>query len=921
MNKTYDGNNVMTVNFSLGEYVSGDDLSDDPASDTAATADSANDGTREITFTAPDLAGADKDNYTLVVPASASAQITGKTATVTATATPKTYDGNGHIEVAFTLTGIVDGDDAVLNTYTATGSTDKNAGNGKTVTFTAPVLTGADAANYTINTVSEALVDIYPLELTVSASGRSKVYDATKDITVDLTLSGMVAGDSVAIAGGNTTTGEATDKNVGDKEVTFAQPTLTGDDAANYTLNALTSTTASITPASARIDALGENKVYDGNTAINVGLSLTGIYDGDDVAIAGGDTVVGNTGDPDVGDNKTVTFAQPALTGDDAGNYTVNSITAATASIRPKTVVITATPVNRDYDGTTAVTVNFTAEGLVEGDGAQLSPTSVVGEAASKNAGTQAVSFEAPAIVLDGAPAANYTWNTVTEGRVVISKINASVSVTAAPRAYDGTTVVEISTSTEGFLDGDDIVVNASATGTADSKNAGSRTVIFDPITVTGADAVNYNITVDTQTTVEISKKTVTTTPSVSNKYYDGNDKFTVSFTAPDFVETDDVALVETVIGHADGANVGEHTVTFEAPALTGEDAVNYDLVIEDVTLTASILPADSDVSVAEGSLITITSHTPDPAQTGLILNIEVAADDGYHLDGNLTLTMGGEILTSGYSYTGVLGDRTATIVIGTVTGAVTVDAGTVECTYGYVSHNNGTHSKVCQICGYTEEADCEFSVVVTAPTCTLGGYTTHTCDYCGYSYVDGYTPATGHSWGAWTDNGNGTHSRVCANDPTHVQTKDHVWNSGVVTTAPTCTVDGVRTYTCADCGATYTEAVPAIGHNWDDGEIVYTWSAGYTKCTATLYCANNSAHTISETSVASVETDADGNATYTAEFDNPVFETQVKYVPNTQGGSHGNVCAYCGQVHTGFFGAISYFIHSILMIFRKLFG
>ena len=921
VDKTYDGTDVMTVNFSLGEYVSGDDLSVEPASDTAATADSANVGARTIDFTAPVLAGTDKDNYNLVVPANASAEITGKTATVTATATPKTYDGNGHIEVAFTLTGIVDGDDAVLNTYTATGATDKTAGNGKTVTFTAPVLTGADAANYTLNTVSEALVDIYPLELTVSASGRSKVYDATKDITVDLTLSGMVAGDSVAIAGGNTTVGEAADKNVGNKDVTFAQPTLTGDDAANYTLNALTSTTASITPASARIDALGENKVYDGNTAINVGLSLTGIYDGDDVAIAGGDTVVGNTGDPDVGDNKTVTFAQPALTGDDAGNYTVNSITAATASIRPKTVVITATPVNRDYDGTTAVTVNFTAEGLVEGDGAQLSPTSVVGEAASKNAGTQAVSFEAPAIVLDGAPAANYTWNTVTEGRVVISKINASVSVTAAPRAYDGTTVVEISTSTEGFLDGDDIVVNASATGTADSKNAGSRTVIFDPITVTGADAVNYNITVDTQTTVEISKKTVTTTPSVSDKYYDGNDKFTVSFTAPDFVETDDVALVETVIGHADGANVGEHTVTFEAPALTGEDAVNYDLVIEDVTLTASILPADSDVSVAEGSLITITSHTPDPAQTGLILNIEVAADDGYHLDGNLTLTMGGEILTSGYSYTGVLGDRTATIVIGTVTGAVTVDAGTVECTYGYVAHNNGTHSKVCQICGYTEEADCEFSVVVTAPTCTLGGYTTHTCDYCGYSYVDGYTPATGHSWGAWTDNGNGTHSRVCANDPTHVQTKDHVWNSGVVTTAPTCTVDGVRTYTCADCGATYTEAVPAIGHNWDDGEIVYTWSAGYTKCTATLYCANNSAHTISETSVASVETDADGNATYTAEFDNPVFETQVKYVPNTQGGSHGNVCAYCGQVHTGFFGAISYFIHSILMIFRKLFG
>lgn len=38
---------------------------------------------------------------------------------------------------------------------------------------------------------------------------------------------------------------------------------------------------------------------------------------------------------------------------------------------------------------------------------------------------------------------------------------------------------------------------------------------------------------------------------------------------------------------------------------------------------------------------------------------------------------------------------------------------------------------------------------------------------------------------------------------------------SSVVTTQPTCTRSGVRTYSCT-CGASYTEAVPATGHAWE---------------------------------------------------------------------------------------------------------
>lgn len=44
-----------------------------------------------------------------------------------------------------------------------------------------------------------------------------------------------------------------------------------------------------------------------------------------------------------------------------------------------------------------------------------------------------------------------------------------------------------------------------------------------------------------------------------------------------------------------------------------------------------------------------------------------------------------------------------------------------------------------------------------------------------------------------------------------------HTWDVGVVTKEATCTEAGVKTYTCS-CGATYTEDIPAKGHNYNNG-------------------------------------------------------------------------------------------------------
>ena len=74
---------------------------------------------------------------------------------------------------------------------------------------------------------------------------------------------------------------------------------------------------------------------------------------------------------------------------------------------------------------------------------------------------------------------------------------------------------------------------------------------------------------------------------------------------------------------------------------------------------------------------------------------------------------------------------------------------------------------------------------VVTAPTCTEQGYTTHTCSVCGYSYANNYVSALDHAFGDWT-----------------------------TTTAPTCTQNGQQRRDCSRCDHYETRTATAIGHN-----------------------------------------------------------------------------------------------------------
>lgn len=104
--------------------------------------------------------------------------------------------------------------------------------------------------------------------------------------------------------------------------------------------------------------------------------------------------------------------------------------------------------------------------------------------------------------------------------------------------------------------------------------------------------------------------------------------------------------------------------------------------------------------------------------------------------------------------------------------------------------------------------------------TCDKDGSKTVTtsCSDCGYVISENNVviPATGHKWGEWkhvegTEGADAQHSRVCANDASHKETKACDFTAKVTQEA-TLDQAEITTYTCKDCGYSYTkETAPAL--------------------------------------------------------------------------------------------------------------
>ena len=125
----------------------------------------------------------------------------------------------------------------------------------------------------------------------------------------------------------------------------------------------------------------------------------------------------------------------------------------------------------------------------------------------------------------------------------------------------------------------------------------------------------------------------------------------------------------------------------------------------------------------------------------------------------------------------------------------------------------DGVKTFTCE-CGdsYTETIKAsghDYEDVISAPTCTEKGYTTHTCKTCGNVYTDTEVSASGHVYGGYTYNNDATYEK-----------------------------DGTETATCSVCGNKNTrtksgtklvkeepEECPVEMYKlFDEGNRIYCW-------------------------------------------------------------------------------------------------
>ena len=226
-------------------------------------------------------------------------------------------------------------------------------------------------------------------------------------------------------------------------------------------------------------------------------------------------------------------------------------------------------------------------------------------------------------------------------------------------------------------------------------------------------------------------------------------------------------------------------------------------------------------------------------------------------------------------------------------TAGVSMASDVVTATITECEHSGGeatcTKKAKCEICGaeYGEMKPHSYAHIKayeylkSAATCTAKAVYYTSCTECGRSSKGTadeatfeYGNALGHKYGEWVSNGDGTHTRVCANDNKHTETKachggkatctakaicevcgkaygemkphsyTHKKSPEYLKSAATCTAKAVYYTSCADCGlsskGTKNEATfeygNALGHKY--GKWVSNGDGTHTRV-----CANDSTH------------------------------------------------------------------------------
>ena len=571
-NKVSDGTTAATITGTpvLEGIINNDNVTLDTSAAIAQFTSSEPGTAIPVAVTGYTLGGTAALNYSVVQPQGLSANITdaslqNQVITFTIPA-PLTYGDSNQLlngssssglEIAYTSTNI--------DVATVTGNTITIVGVGITNIIASQA--GNDQYNPADNISQQLTVNKKALTISNPAV-TAKVYDGNDTATATGILDGIVGDDQVTLS----SFAFFETKNVADNIPVYIEYTISGVNAANYTLaQADYELTGNILPKAVTINnAAAQNKVYNGTAAAVITGTLAGVVPGDAVTLSG----TGTFASVDVASGIEVTSTS-VLTGAQSGNYTLTQPTGLSANITPKQLTVTATAQNKVYDRTITATVSngVIAGGSVEGDDVSLASDTVAGTfndfSVANNKPVTAL------FALQGADAANYSVASqsfsanITPAPLTVDVTNATVTT----KVYNATAAATITGAVlNGVIDPDNVTVS----GLFTSLNAGTNIPVN--ITLSGTNAGSYTVQQPaTALTGTITKKGLTATADNKSKNQGAaNPALTITYGG--FIsgqnQTNAAGFVAPSIATSatTASPVGAYPIT-----LTGGQATNYE--------------------------------------------------------------------------------------------------------------------------------------------------------------------------------------------------------------------------------------------------------------------------------------------------------------------------------------------------------
>jgi hypothetical protein len=439
------------------------------------------------------------------------------------------------------------------------------------------------------------------------------------------------------------------------------------------------------------------SKVYDGTVDIAMtGASLgtpTGFLFGETPTSVDLSSVTGTLASKNVGTGVVSIPAMALPPVLDVGSvptygYQIGAASGSIATVTGRPLTISATGVAKTYDGTTSASVTVTPQGLLTGESVIVSSTAAFTD---KGAGV-GKPINVNDISLSGPAAGNYSLQatTATTG-ADIRPASISVSgITAENKVYDGTTKATLvlgGAALTGKIGVDDVTLGNGALGTFDNKNAGlAKPVGVTALSLVGADASNYvlqNTTATTNATITQVGISAITGVTAANKVYDGTTSATLVTGAASFAGkiSGDTLLVAGGTGAFGDKNAGQaKTVDITGLTLGGADAVNYKLVSNAASTTATISPASLGISGITAADKVYDGNTSATLSVGVATLTGVIGRDVVTVSGKATgafsdknVGAGKSVSFSGLSLDGAdAANYTVANATGTGTGAIT---------------------------------------------------------------------------------------------------------------------------------------------------------------------------------------------------------------------------------------------------------